>query len=330
MWPAAAAPGQTGPAPVRYRLADCHVHLVDFLQQSEGAAALVAAMDRSGVDVAMVSGMPLVKEWSIEEPVQPGYYLDDDARCYWYSATDVLVARAVAELPEAARRRLAPFVCGFNGADRNAVDHVKRMLEWYPGLWAGIGEVMTRHDDLTALTYGSVPHADNAALAAIYELAGRSDLPVLIHSNVSSVWKREPLYLGELERAVRAHAGTRFIWAHAGVSRRIDVPTLTGELRRLLRAYPNLWIDLSWVVYEQCVTKDGRPEPAWVTLIEEFPTRFMIGSDKVGRFATYHAETQKYYPLLDALKPETARRVARDNFVATLPEAVRQRMARGK
>src|SRR5947209_4874874 len=130
------------PQPIRYRLSDCYFHFVDFLQKTDGIKAVLDAMNRSGVDHTMLCGMPLVKQWSVQEPVQPGYYLEDDARCYWYSATDVFVAREVLTLPDADRARVHPFICGFNGADRNAVDHVQRMLDWYPGLWEGIGEVM--------------------------------------------------------------------------------------------------------------------------------------------------------------------------------------------
>jgi predicted TIM-barrel fold metal-dependent hydrolase len=306
------------PKAIAYRTVDCHLHLVDFLQRTEGIKAVLAAMDRSGVDQAMICGMPLVKKWSVSEPEQPQYYLDDDARCYWYSATDVLVARQIETLSAADRARFHPFICGFNGSDRNAIDHVKRMLEWYPGLWEGIGEVMTRHDDLTALTYGDVAQANSVSLDPIYDLAAENDMPVSVHSDVSSVWKRAPLYLGEIEGAVKKHPRTRIIWCHAGISRRIEVPTLTKELRRMLAAYPNLYIDLSWVVFETYLTKSGQPVKDWVDLIESFPDRFMIGSDKVGKFGNYHEEMQKYYVLLEALKPETARRVGHDNFLSVL------------
>jgi hypothetical protein len=45
----------------------------------------------------------------------------------------------------------------------------------------------------------------------------------------------------------------------------------------------------------------------------------MIGSDKVARFGNLHAEIQKYYVFLDALSPQTARLVARENFLRILP-----------
>ena len=144
-------------------------------------------------------------------------------------------------------------------------------------------------------------------------------MPVLLHSNVSSATKRGPLYLHELESALHQHPRTRFLWAHAGVSHATDVPTLPQEVRRLLVDYPNLTVDLSWLVYDLCLTKDGKPVSVWVELIEAFPERFVIGSDIVAKFAHYPQKIQRDYVVLDALKPETARKVARDNFVALMP-----------
>jgi predicted TIM-barrel fold metal-dependent hydrolase len=315
----AAPPAGEEKRSVKYRMSDCHLHMVDFLQQTDGIRAILNAMDRCGVDHAMICGMPLIKKWSEGEPVKPGYYLDDDARCYWYSATDVAVAREVLSLRAKERERFHPFICGFNGTDRNAVDHVRRMIEWFPDFWQGIGEVMGRHDDLTALTYGETAQPNGVALDPVYDLAAELDLPVSIHSNISSVWKREPLYLPQMEEAIRKHPNTRFIWCHAGISRRVVVPTLPGEIRRLLATYPNVWIDLSWVVFENYLAPNNTASADWVDLIEAFPSRFMIGSDKVGRFDNYEDETLKYNVLLDALKPETARRVARENFLSVLP-----------
>lgn len=227
-------------------------------------------------------------------------------------------------------RRLHPFVTGFNPTDRNAVDHVERMLAWYPGLWEGIGEVMARHDDLTALSYGEAPRADHVALDAVYELAAERDLPVAIHSNVGSVWLREPIYLHELESAVKRHPRTRFIWCHAGVSRRIEVPTLLQEIARLLSTHRNLWIGLSWVVLETHLISGDRPDPEWLALIEAFPDRFMIGSDVLGTFAELDRVMRRYDPLLDALEPVTAQRVARENFLDVLPQRIRDGLGKAR
>ena len=135
------------PAP-RYEIVDGHLHFLSFVQETGGMDAFFKAMDDTGVTESVVIGMPVVKEWDEGDAKRPTYYLDNDSRTYWYSATDFLVARAVLDLPKDKQARLHPFICGFNAADRNAVDHVERMLSLFPNFWQGIGEVFLRHDEL--------------------------------------------------------------------------------------------------------------------------------------------------------------------------------------
>jgi hypothetical protein len=303
----------------KYAVVDCHLHYLNFVQETAGMDALFKAMDDTGVTESAVIGMPVVKKWDESEEKRPTYYLDNDAHTYWYSATDFLVARAIQELPKEKQQRLHPFICGINSADRNAVDHVARMLALYPGFWQGIGEVFFRHDDLTALTYGDAAHADSKAFDAILDLAEKHNLPVLMHSNIGPAWLEQPSYVGEVEIALKRHPRTRMIWAHAGISRRIVIANHTEIVARMLRAYPNLTVDLSWVIFEQELAPGGVLDTRWVSLIEKYPTRFVIGSDIVGVFNQYKSTVQRYYLLLDALKPETAKKVAHDNFLALLP-----------
>ena len=83
-------------------VADAHIHLIGFLQNGDylengeivkkvpGAAlpagergklieAVLWAMDRANVSHALVTGMPFVRKWSVDEPVRPAYYLDANA-----------------------------------------------------------------------------------------------------------------------------------------------------------------------------------------------------------------------------------------------------------
>ena len=313
----AAAAQQPKPAP-RYEIVDGHCHFLSFVQETAGMDALFKAMDETGVVESAVIGMPVVKKWDDGDEKRPTYYLDNDSRTYWYSATDFLVARAVLDLPKDKQARLHPFICGFNSADRNAVDHVERMLALYPGFWQGIGEVFLRHDDLTALTYSDAPRATSDAFGRLLDLAASRHLPILVHSDIGPAWLEVPTYLGEIESAIRTHPKTRVIWAHAGISRRIVIANHTDILRRMLRQYPNLTLDLSWVIFEQEIAPGGALDRRWVSLIEEYPDRFVIGSDSVGFFDTYKPTLQRYYLLLDALKPETALKLARANFLALL------------
>jgi predicted TIM-barrel fold metal-dependent hydrolase len=306
----------------RHVMADAHFHLFDFIQTSDGLPAAVEAMNEAGVDHAMVNGMAVCKKWSSWDPVEPKYYLDDDSRVYPYSATDVLVYEQVTSLPEAERGRFHPFICGFDPTDRNAVDHIKRMLALFPNFWQGIGEVFARHDDLTALMYGEPGRANHVALDPVYELAADLDLPVCVHSDVTSVWETQnPIYLSEITDALHKHPRTKLVWCHAGVSRRLVVPNLVHDLHRLLTTHEKLYVDLSWVVYDDYLVLNGEPKGNWLELLEQFPDRFMIGSDVVASMTSYVSTMTRYYVVLDALKPDTAKRVARTNFLDILPKA---------
>jgi hypothetical protein len=303
----------------KYPIVDGHLHYLNFVQETAGMDALFKAMDDTGVPEAAIIGMPVVKKWEETEERRPTYYLDSDSHTYWYSATDFLVAKAILDLPKEKRKRLHPFICGINSADRNAVDHVERMLAMYPNFWQGIGEVFFRHDDLTALTYGDPARADSKAFGRILDLAATHNLPVLMHSNIGPAWRQQPDYLNEVETAIKGHPNTKIIWAHAGISRRIIIPGHTEIVRRLLSNYPNLTVDISWVIFEQEIAPANVLDKGWAKLVEEYPARFVIGSDIVGTFEQYKPTVQRYYALLDVLKPETARKVAHDNFLALLP-----------
>lgn len=304
---------------------DAHLHYVDFMQQSDGSEAMLAAMDKAGVEDAWLFGLPVVKKWQQDAPRRPRYYLGDEAPLYYYSATDDIVAGAVLDLPEDQRRRLAPFISGFNPTDMNAARHVEALIERYPGLWRGIGEVITRHDDLTALTAGETARANHPALMKVYRLAGRHDLPVLLHSNLTSLREETPIYLGELEDALKSNPDTRFVLAHAGTSggvekRQAPLATLNEIIRALLERYDNLYVDLSWSVREHYLIEDGEPRPAWVTLIRDHPDRFVLGSDVVGHFDSIGAILDEYRPLLDALPKPVADKLRAENARALLPE----------
>ncbi|WP_338724727.1 amidohydrolase family protein [Pseudomonas tolaasii] len=316
-----------------YVYSDAHLHYVDFFQETAGMDKLLQAMADARIEHVMISGIPVAKKWHEDEPKRPRYYAGDDADAYWYSATDVIVAAAVNKLAPEQRRHFHPFLSGFNPNDKNSAAHIQRMIDLNPGLWQGIGEVFTRHDDLTALTAGDTPRANNEAMTRIYHLAAENDLPVMLHSNITSKRERNPLYLAEVEEPLRNHPHTRFIWAHAGTSKEIhrhqvQMDFLLPTLSRMLGAYPNLYIDLSWSMLTPYLLDDaGQPRAEWLKLVERFPDRFMLGSDVVGRFNKLGKELRRFDPFLDALPEDVSRKVARDNFLAILPKSARDEQA---
>ncbi len=312
-----------------YHYSDGHLHVLDFFQQGESLDKLVQAMDTGRIDHAMVSGAPLMKKWHEDEPKRPRYYAGDDAAMYWYSATDSYLAEALRQLPDRQRQRLHPFLSGINPTDKNAVIHLEKMLSLYPGLWQGIGEVLLRHDDLTAMTPNEPPRANSEAMHRIYRFAAKHDLPVLIHTNITSKRERNPLYLEELKDALEKHPQVRIIWAHAGTSKSLHrnqgvMDFVLPAVRELLQAHPNLTVDLSWtVLHPYLLDKQGRPTADWVKLVTDYPDRFILGSDALGRFDDIGEQMKAFEPFLQVLPETTARKVARDNFLRLLPSSSR-------
>ena len=345
---------------------DCHVHLVDFLQNGEFWSArenafippsprstlshgkrglrivsLLKRMEAARVEHAMVSGMPFVKKWASSDPIRSRYYLDSSSRVVRARDTDYTVALSImdfleSDFPNAQKERLKlyPFVSGFDSTDMGAVDMIVKRIKEFPGLWEGIGEVMSRHDDLTNLTTGERPTANHPALHRIAKFAGSVHLPLSIHHNIAPVSPsgraKEPLYLHEIEELFDTHPEANLIWCHAGISRRVVVENLPKTLRDVLSKpgrSKHVFIDLSWVVYEKYIYHDGEKpgtfhvdnRKQWASLISDFPSNFMIGSDVVAKFDGYAKEINKFAPLFETLGTHEGgnslvRKVAHDNF----------------
>lgn len=111
---------------------DAHLHLVNFLQEGEGLEKLIQEMDKAKIDKTVLFGLPVMKKWDYFEPQKPKTFLDDESKCYYYSATDFSLANEYQKLPHDHQGRIAPLLCGFNPTDCNAVTYVEKMFQDYP------------------------------------------------------------------------------------------------------------------------------------------------------------------------------------------------------
>jgi len=292
---------------------DAHLHFVDFIQDSDGIARLVAAMDAGNVAKAVVFGLPVKKKWDAFDKKPPHYYLDDNSRCYYFAGTDEIVAEALLKLPPGARRRFAPLVCGFNPTDRYAYKDVERTLAKHP-FWRGVGEILCRHDDLTNMTNEETARVNHPALFDVYELCASRRLPVLIHQNSTSVAIHDEYeHLDELEEALARFPRTTFVWAHCGISRRVSHKKYHEMVGGMLDRFPNLHVDVSWVVYDDVICTMLEPKKHWVEVVERHPTRFSLGSDLCGHFEHLGRNLARYNGLLRGLPPRIRRLVASAN-----------------
>ena len=362
-------------------VADCHFHLLDFLQNGEfdnrdnrfpGSSrglmksgryfqlpfgerhrrltGLLEVLEKNDVRDVVVCGMPFVKKWSEDEFfLRPKYYLDSSSRVKAARDTDLQVAAAFMDYKVAFRgdekqlnrlKRLHPFICGLDTTDLGAMDLVIKRIREYPGVWEGVGELMSRHDDLTNLTTGERPRANHPSLLRLFKLCGLVGLPVSIHHNVAPISRSEsevkkPYYLQEfldlldttIEKEPKKENRPSVIWCHAGISRRIVVDGYAKILDGVLASYgENLYLDLSWVVLGSYVYKDL---DAWLALIKKYPDNFVIGSDAVGKSSAIPFELKKFNVLLQALPKNVREKVAYRNLRSILERSANVRAAKG-
>jgi predicted TIM-barrel fold metal-dependent hydrolase len=155
------------------------------------------------------------------------------------------------------------------------------------GATCGFGEIPTRlvpnpdpSDDI-ALT--------NRFRWKIYDLANARGMAVNVHVSLET-----PQVIAAAERIARAHPNMKLVLAHAGWVAGADV------IGRLMAAHPNIYADLSvrldpvagWSAPGttgpavsngiSILDANGSLQPAWRTLLERFPDRFLFAMDITG------------------------------------------------
>lgn len=301
----------------KYTMVDAHLHIVDFVWNTPWLKDLLYYMDKSNISKAVIFGTSLKKIWLDNERQRPDYYLDDDNACYYDSFTDTIVAREYLSLSKKDRERFYPLLCWFNPLDIDSVKYIEKVFKYYPWVFCGIWEILYRHDDLTHMTYWEPPRMNTIATAKLLEFASNYDLPVMIHNNITSVWVSEyPKYLHEFEVMIRDFPRAKVVLAHCWASRRLQVPYYSKIIDRLLTEYDNLYVDYSWVVFEDVITISDDIMEDWLKLTEKFYDRVMIWSDILGdAFHKIWVINAKYDKFMDKLTPKTREHLCSINAI---------------
>lgn len=294
-----------------FKVIDAHLHVTDFLQDTAGLKKCIKYMDRANIQYAVIFGLPVTKIWASWEEEPPSYYLGDNSKCYYYSAVDFIVAHEYQLLADTEKKRFFPLIGGFNPTDKYAYKHVERMIKYFPGIWHGIGEVLFRHDDLTNLTYGDPSRSNHPGMDSVYDLCVDYNMPICIHQNITSVGTSTyPQWLHELEDTLMAHPRATIVWAHCGVSRRVYSPIYYQIVQRLLEAHENLYVDYSWIVYDNFIAPGNKPDEDWLAMSETYSERICIGTDVVNKFEYLPPQIQKYDIFLKALSDKARENLA--------------------
>ena len=114
----------------------------------------------------------------------PTYYLHTDAPLYYYSFTDAYIASVYRSLTPPEQARFDPMITGFNPADMYGVDHIKRVLTVFPGVFSGIGEFSIHKEFVSSKISGETASLTNPALDRILDFAAESGLVAIIHNDI--------------------------------------------------------------------------------------------------------------------------------------------------
>ena len=123
-------------------------------------------------------------------------------------------------------------ITGFNPADMYGVDHIRRVLTTFPGVFTGIGEFSIHKEFVSAKISGETASLTNPALDRILDFAGEVGLVVIIHNDVDMPFAKqdtEPVYLGQMKALLRRHPKTTIIWAHVGLGRIVHPVQVSAE-----------------------------------------------------------------------------------------------------
>ncbi len=302
---------------------DCHVHLTDYVQEGVSVRALLTTMG-SRVQRAALFGVPLQQLWSqrVSGDNAPTYYLNADTPLYYYSFTDAQIAMAYRSLSKEQQARFDPMITGFNPADMYAVEHIKRVLRTFPGVFTGIGEFTIHKEFVSSKVAGPVATLTDPALHRILDFAGEAGLVVILHSDVDMPFPKsgqEPYLVAQMRDLLSKHPGTTVIWAHCGLGR--VVQPVAGQLAMLERVLANpelrhVHIDISWDETAKYITGTPETVKAAADLINRYPDRFLFGSDVVAPASI--ESPLKVYRAYDALwsqlTPEASRMVRLGNY----------------
>jgi len=323
-------------APDGYQFDDTHFHLTNYVQQGTDMGKYVREIMGDKVGRSTVFGIPLQQTWSYENSgdFAPTYYLQSDAPLYYYSFTDAWIASQYLKLKPEERKRLDPMITGFNPADMYAVDHIRRVLETYPGVFTGIGEFTIHKEFVSSKIAGEVASLTNPALDRILDFAGEVGLVVILHSDIDMPFAKagaEPVFLKQMKDLLRRHPKTTIIWAHMGLGRVVhpvqgQATTEAGERnanqRDIIESMVNdptlshVYFDISWDEVAKYAVASPESIGRTAAVFDRYPDRFLFGTDNVAP-PDQAAQLRVYdmwAPVWAKLTPEASLKIRKGNY----------------
>jgi Amidohydrolase len=333
VWYSSLAAQSSRSAPDTYEINDSHFHLTNYIQEGTDIHKFLDIMGTKVGRVALF-GIPLQQQWSYRNSGDraPTYYLESDSPLYYYSFTDAYIAMAYKSLSREQQARFDPMITGFNPSDMYAVDHIKRVLRTFPGVFTGIGEFSIHKEFVSAKIAGEVASLDDPALDRILDFCAESGLLVIIHNDLDTPFPKPgkpPAYLEQMRSLIKRHPKTTIIWAHTGMGRVVGpVEHHAATLEDMLKdpAFSNLYFDISWAEVAKYMVASPESTRIAADLLNRYPNRFLFGTDEVApaNQQDYLKIYSLYDPLWKLLTPEASEKIRKGNYERLFAEARRR------
>jgi len=304
-------------------LNDVHFHLTNYIQQGTDIHDFLNIMGTKVGRVALF-GIPLQQEWSYQNSgdFAPTYYLQTDAPLYYYSFTDAYIAMAYRSLSKEQQARFDPMITGFNPADMYGVDHIRRVLLTFPGVFSGIGEFSIHKEFVSAKVAGETASLSNPALDLILDFAAEAGLVVLIHNDMDVPFAKpgvEPVYLAQMKSMLKRHPQNTIIWAHTGMGRIVrPVTNHAAVIEAILKnsEFSHVYFDISWDEVAKYLLATPESTKIAADLINRYPDRFLFGTDEVAPTSQekYLRVYEQYRPLWSLLNKDASEKVRKENY----------------
>jgi predicted TIM-barrel fold metal-dependent hydrolase len=265
---------------------DVHVHFDDGVRSQPGAEVDVALREMEGENAARLIFFP-------------GPFVRNDPKKFDLEAFMAAVKEHPGKLAfEGGGGTLNPMIqeavrAGSTGAEAQR-EFKERAEEIVRDGAVGFGELTAEHIAyLPGQVYEHAP-PDHPLFLMLADIAAEHDVPIDLHMEAVPHTMKLPADLpsppnppeleediSRFERLLEHDPRAKILWAHAGSD---NTGYRTPELcRRLLTAHANLYMEIKMDPAspgKNPPMESGRIKPEWLKLFEDFPDRFVIGSDQ--------------------------------------------------
>ena len=234
-------------------------------------------------------------------------------------------------------------ITGFNPADMYGVDHIRRVLTTFPGVFTGIGEFSIHKEFVCAKIPGETASLTNPALDRILDFAAEAGLVVILHNDIDMPFAKqdaEPVYLTQMKALLKRHPKTTIIWAHVGLGRIVHPVRVSAEAAERnpsagrdrrgdadrSRAR-HVSFDISWdEVAKYAVATPGVDRSAWRRCSTGTPIGSCSGPTpwRPPGPAPYFAVFDMWAPVWRLLTPEASLKVRKGNYERIFDEGRRR------